>query len=198
MSIKHSFKIAYHALRINKSRSFLTILGILIGITSIMMMVSLGSDAEKLILGEISGFGGELIAINAGQEPSGPTDLAGALYSDSLKERDVELLKLKSNVPHAEEVIPFVIVPESISYEGETYTPTIYGGSAEFMTDAFATPVGEGNVFTESDTEQRASGAVLGHKVKQELFGESDAVGKYVRIKDHKFKVVGVLAKRGL
>jgi putative ABC transport system permease protein len=198
MSIRHSLKIAFRALRINKSRSFLTILGILIGVASIMMMISLGSGAEKLISGEISGFGGDLITINAGQEPSGPTDLVTALYSDSLKERDVELLRRKSNVPYAKEVVPFVIVPENISYEGETYTPAIYGGSAKFMTDTFATPIGEGSIFTESDTEQRASVAVLGYKVKQELFGESDAIGKYVKIGNYKFKVVGVLAKKGV
>ncbi len=198
MHIKHILKISYRALKINKSRSFLTILGILIGITSIMMMVSLGSGAENLILGEISGFGGELITINAGQEPSGPTDVASALFADSLKEKEVELLRRKSNVPYAKEVVPFVVVPESISYEGETYTPVIMGGSAQFMTDTFDTPIGEGNTYTESDIKQRASVAILGYKVKQELFGESDALGKYVKIRDQKFKVVGVLAKKGV
>ncbi|MDD5710720.1 MAG: ABC transporter permease [Candidatus Colwellbacteria bacterium] len=198
MLIRHSFKIAYRALKINKSRSFLTILGILIGITAIMMMVSLGNGAEGLILGELSGFGGETIAINAGQEPSGPTDFAGALYSDSLKDRDVELLRSKNNVPYAKEVEPMVMVSEDIAYESETYTPTILGGSAEFLTRVFNTPVGEGSVFAEGDIRQRAKVAVIGDKVKRELFGESDAIGRNIQIGDFKFRVVGVLAKRGM
>jgi putative ABC transport system permease protein len=198
MSTKHSLAIAYRALKINKSRSFLTILGILIGIASIMMMVSLGSGAEKLILGEISGFGGETIAINSGQEPSGPTDLASAIHSDSLKKKDVELLRHKSNVPYAKEVEPMVMVSGDVSYESETYTPVTLGGSAEFLTRTFNTPVKEGDVFTESDIQQSEKVAVLGDKVKQELFGESDAVGKYIQLGDFKFRVVGVLAKKGM
>ena len=198
MSTKHSLAIAYRALKINKSRSFLTILGILIGIASIMMMVSLCSGAEKLILGEISGFGGETIAINSGQEPSGPTDLASAIHSDSLKKKDVELLRHKSNVPYAKEVEPMVMVSGDVSYESETYTPVTLGGSAEFLTRTFNTPVKEGDVFTESDIQQSEKVAVLGDKVKQELFGESDAVGKYIQLGDFKFRVVGVLAKKGM
>jgi putative ABC transport system permease protein len=163
-----------------------------------MMMVSLGSGAEKLILGEISGFGGETIAINSGQEPSGPTDLASAIHSDSLKKKDVELLRHKSNVPYAKEVEPMVMVSGDVSYESETYTPVTLGGSAEFLTRTFNTPVKEGDVFTESDIQQSEKVAVLGDKVKQELFGESDAVGKYIQLGDFKFRVVGVLAKKGM
>ncbi|MDD5710950.1 MAG: ABC transporter permease [Candidatus Colwellbacteria bacterium] len=198
MHLRHSFKIAYRAIKINKSRSFLTILGILIGIAAIMMMVSLGSGAEELILGEISGFGGETIAVNAGQEPSGPTDFASALYSDSLKEKDVELLRRRSNVPYAKEVEPLVMVSGNVSYEGETYTPMILGGSAEFLTRTFNTPIREGGVFTESEIQQRAKVAVIGDKVRQELFGESDVLGKNVQIGDFKFRIVGILAKKGM
>jgi len=198
MSIRHSFRIAYSALKVNKSRSFLTILGILIGITAIMMMMALGSGAEDLIIGEISSFGGETIAINPGQEPTGPTDVAGALFADSLKEREVDLLRQKSNVPYAKEVQPFVMVPGSASYEGETYTPTIMGGSADFFARNFGIPIEKGDVFTESDIKQKENVAVLGHKVKKELFGESDAIGKYIKIKDTKFKVVGIFVEKGV
>jgi len=197
MSTKHSLAIAYRALKINKSRSFLTILGILIGIASIMMMVSLGSGAEKLILGEISGFGGETIVVRPGNRPTGLTNASGTLVNHSLKERDVELLRRKANVPYAEEVVPFVVVPGSTSYEGETYRPFILGGDINFFIDFYDAPLLEGSAFTENDIKELKRVAIIGDKVKQELFGESDAVGKYIQVKDQKFKIVGVLAKRG-
>ncbi len=198
MRLKHSIRIAYNALRTNKSRSFLTILGILIGVTSIMMVVSLGSGAEELILGEISGFGGETIVVRPGKQPTGLTNIAGTLFNDSLKERDVELLRRKSNVPYAEEVIPFVIVPGSISYEGEIYRkPFTLGGDISFFVDLYDAPLVEGDIFTENDAKQLEKVAVIGDKIKRELFGESEAVGQYIQIKDQKFRVIGVLAKRG-
>jgi putative ABC transport system permease protein len=197
MHIKHSLKIAYNALRINKSRSLLTILGILIGIASIMMMVSLGSGAKKLILGEISGFGGETIVVRPGQQPTGLGNITGTLFNKSLKEKDVELLRRKGNVPYAKKVTPFVIVPGRISYEGEAYKSFTIGGDVNFFVDFYDAPLAEGSTFTESDTKQLERVAVIGDKVKNELFGESDAVGKYVQIKNQKLKVIGVLAKRG-
>ncbi|MDD5710949.1 MAG: ABC transporter permease [Candidatus Colwellbacteria bacterium] len=197
MHLRHSFKIAYRAIKINKSRSFLTILGILIGIAAIMMMVSLGSGAEELILGEISGFGGETIVIRPGDQPTGFTSVGNTLVNNSLKERDIELLRRKGNVPYLKEIVPFVVVPGSASYEGETYRPFMLGGDINFFVDFYDAPLSEGNTFTENDTKQLEKAAVIGYKVRQELFGASDAVGKYIQIKDQKFKVVGVLAKRG-
>ena len=90
MSVKHSFRSAVIGLQTNKVRSFLTVLGIVIGITSIILMMSIGRGAESLILNEISGFGAETIVIRPGQEPKGPSDIGSTLFSDSLKKRDIE------------------------------------------------------------------------------------------------------------
>jgi len=195
--LAHTTKVAYKALKVNKSRSFLTILGILIGIAAIIMMMSIGKGAEDLILGEIGGFGSETIAIRPGQQPTGPTDIAGTLFNDSLGQRDVDLLMRKSNVPHAEKVVPFVIVPGSIAYGGETYTPFIMGGDAGFFVDFYDSPLAEGNIFTEADARQLERVAVIGSQVKEELFGASDALGESVQIKGQKFRVIGILEPRG-
>lgn len=197
MSIKHSLKSAVIGLQTNKVRSTLTILGIVIGIASIILMMSIGRGAENLILNEISGFGAETIIIRPGQEPKGPTDIAETLFSDSLKKRDLELLKKKSNVPHLVNIMPAIIVPGSVSYEGETYRPTIFGGSAEFFASGYNLYPEKGILFDEQDIKERASVVVIGSKVKKELFGDSDAVGKYIKIKDKKFRVVGVFAEKG-
>lgn len=178
MSIFSSLKIALVGLRTNKSRSALTILGIVIGITSIILMMSIGQGAENLILNEIGGLGAETIVIRPGREPSGPSDFGDTLFADSLKVRDIEALKRKSNVPDLVDIMPTVIVPGSVAYQGETFRPTIFGGVAEFFSETFNVYPEAGVLFDESDVRQRASVAVIGSRVKDELFGLSDAVGK--------------------
>lgn len=197
MTIKNSFKIAIIGLKTNKSRSWLTILGIVIGIGAIMMIMSVGRGAEKLILGEFSGMGAEMIVIKPGKEPKGPTEMVESLLGDSLKDREVNALKKKSNVPGIINLVPAVFVFGSASYLGETFNPIIFGWSAEFMADIYDTYPEEGTLFDDNDIKQKASVAVIGSRVKKELFGFSDAVGKNIKIKNKNFKVVGVLPPKG-
>ena len=197
MRIEHVLKTAIEGMATNKSRSGLTILGIVIGITAIMVIMSAGHSAEDLILNEISGMGAETIVIRPGKEPKGPTDFADTIFSDSLKNKDLEALKKTSNVPDLAEISPVVIVPGSASYEGETYRGFNMGWSAEFLGVFLNIHPEEGQFFDESDIRRKASVAVIGQKVKKELFGESDAIGKNIKLKDRNFKVVGVLPATG-
>lgn len=197
MRIAYVAKTASMSLAANKTRSILTVLGIVIGVAAIILMMSIGSGAENLILGEIAGLGAETVIVRPGQEPEGPTDIGGTLFADSLKERDLELLKRGENVPALVNLMPALIVPGSVSYAGETFHPTIFGGAAEFFSDAFRVRVAEGVLFDEIDVKQNASVAVIGSKVRKELFGNSPAVGEFIRIKDRKFRVAGVFEKKG-
>lgn len=197
MKIRYSFKTAIAGLKTNKMRAVLTILGIVIGIAAIMLIMSIGKGAEGLILNELGGMGAETIVIRPGKEPTGPSDAAQALFSDSLKKRDVEALKNKNNVPHLVDIAPVIIVNGSVSYLGETYRPTIFGWSAEMLGRMLNTVPREGYFFTESDIKQQAPVAVIGSKVKDELFGDSDAVGENIKIKNKNFRVVGVMPKKG-
>lgn len=191
-------KTSLKALFTNKVRSMLTVLGIVIGIASILLIFALGKGAQGLILSELGGFGADLIVIRPGQEPTGPTDIAGTLFSDSLKTRDIEALKKKSNVPGLVDIAPAVIVTGSASYRGETYVPQIFGWSAEFMGEMMDIRPVEGAMFTETDIRQKASVAVIGDKVKTELFGDSnDVLGKNIKIKNRNFRVVGILKAQG-
>ena len=197
MRLKHGAQIALNSLKINRSRSLLTVLGILIGITAIIMMMAIGRSAEKLILGEIGGLGAETVVVRPGREPTGPTDIADTLFNDSLKENEVNLIKQKTNVPDAVDVAPIVIVPGSVSYEGETYRPTTLGGSAQFIGESFKVFPQVGILFGDTEIREKASVAVIGQKVKEELFGEGDALGKSIKIKDRKFRIVGVFEEKG-
>jgi len=197
MKLLHTIKVAITGLRAHTSRSILTILGIVIGITAIMLIMSIGSGAENLILGQIGGMGVETIAIRPGQEPTGPTDIADTLFADSLKDRDVEALRKKSNVPGLVSISPAVVVPGSVSYQGETFRPTIMGWSAEFLGEMFDVYPARGSFYDDVDIRQRAAVAVIGYKVEKELFGEADAIGENIKIKDKNFRVVAVLPEKG-
>lgn len=195
MTWKHLIKTALRALRTNKSRSLLTILGIVIGVTAIILIASLGKGAQDLILSQIQGMGSRTVIVLPGRQPKGPSDSA-QLFSDSLKVKDLEQIKKKSNVPTAETIVPIVFGAESGSYENETYRLTIFGVSPEIQ-EVFDLAAGDGAFFNEDDVRAKASVVVLGERVKRELFGDGDAVGQRIKMKGHSFRVVGVLPKKG-
>lgn len=195
MLLKHRIKTAAVGLSTNKSRSLLTILGIVIGITSIIIVMSVGQGAENLILGEIDGIGSRTISIDPGKRASGPSDFA-ELYTDSLRQRDVDALKKATNVQNLDLITPQVIQPAALVYENETERASVMGVS-ESMPEIFSMFTDQGQFFTEADVNQRARVVVLGAELKENLFGLSDAIGQNVRIKDQSFRVIGVLEKKG-
>src|SRR3990167_6682763 len=107
MTLKHSLKNAVTGLKTNKTRSFLTIFGIVIGITAIILVMSLGAGAQNFILSQVQGLGTKTIAVIPGREPTGPSDSA-QIFSDSLKERDLIALNKKENVPTLKNIMPVV------------------------------------------------------------------------------------------
>jgi len=197
MRIKHAFKNVFIGLKTNKSRSFLTVLGIVIGITSIILIMSIGQSAKDLILNEIKAMGGNFVSINPGKEMKGPQDIAGMMNNDSLKDRDVRALKDKNNVPDLEDITPVVMVPGSVSYGGETYTPTIMGWTADWMAKLYDIYPEKGEYFTEDDIKSLSAVAVIGEKVREELFGHAEAIGEKIKIKDKYFRVVAILSSKG-
>jgi putative ABC transport system permease protein len=197
MMIRDSLQTALTGLKTNKTRSFLTILGIVIGITAVILMMSIGQGAESLILSQIGGLGAETIVVRPGKEPTGPSDIGQTLFANSLKTRDVEALKKKGNVPNLAKITPVLLVPGSVSFEGETFRPSIIGSSGEFFTEVFKMYPAKGVMFDENDIRQNASVAVIGSRVADELFARSDAVGEYIKIKDKKFRVVGIFPPKG-
>jgi len=197
MRIKHAFKNVFFGIKTNKSRSILTVLGIVIGITSIILIMSIGQSAKDLILNEIKAMGGNFVSISPGKEMKGPQDMAEMMYNDSLKDRDIRALKNKNNVPDLEDITPVVMVPGSVSYKGETYKPTIMGWTADWLGKLYDIYPEKGEYFTEDDIRSLSAVAVIGEKVKEELFGHAEAIGEKIKIKDKYFRVVAVLSSKG-
>lgn len=195
MKTSYIFKSATKALWTNKSRSFLTILGIVIGITAIILVVSLGKGAQNLILGQVQGLGTQTIAVIPGREPSGPSDVS-SLYSDSLKPRDLTALENSSNVPGLKGVMPVVFGADSASYESNTYQVNIFGAT-EIMAQMFDLHPVEGIFFDQYDVLERSDVVVIGSKINDHLFPDRSAVGEKIKIKGRNFKVVAVLPPTG-
>ncbi len=197
MNRKLLLQTSLTGLRVNRTRSLLTILGIIIGVTAIVLVVALGQGAQALILSEIEGIGGNIVVIRPGRQPEGPTDIADSILSDSVKQRDVDSLRRPENVPGIASIDPAVLVSGSVTHDDEIYRPLTLGWTATGLLDLYSLDVAEGTLFTDEDIRQRSKVTILGHRVKQELFGDSNALGEFVGIRGHKLRVVGILPKTG-
>jgi len=195
MKLKHTLNTAVAGLKTNKSRSILTILGIVIGVTAIILIMAVGRGGEELILGQIRGLGSRTIIIEPGREPEGPSSFA-ELFTDSLREKEVMALKKPSNVQGLKELTPVVMQPAVVARESESVRTNVLGAS-DLITKILDVYPSEGIFFSEEDIRQRASVAVIGSEIKEKLFGPSDAVGAQIKIKDRTFRVLGVLPPKG-
>jgi len=195
MSLHYLFKIASGALVANKSRSALTILGIVIGISSVIMVMSIGQGAEEMIIGQIQGIGARSITVEPGRMPEGPMDFT-EIFTDSLKNRELQALKRKENVPGATTITPLVVQSMTISYGREVERTSVFGSSPNLL-DIFNLIPSSGDTFSDADVQSRASVVVLGSGIKEDLFGYSNALGERIKIKDRMFKVIGIMDRAG-
>jgi putative ABC transport system permease protein len=195
MILKHSFKTAVIGLKSHKSRSALTILGIVIGITAIILVMAVGRGAENLILDQIRGLGSRTIIIEPGREPQGPSSFA-EFFTDSLKQKDVDTLLKPTNVQGIKELTPEVILVTTVSYGNESIRTNVIG-SSYLMAKILDIYPDKGTYFTDEDIRQKASVVVIGSKIKEKLFGDSDAVGEKIKVKDRLYRVIGTLPQKG-
>ncbi len=195
MTLKYAFKTALTGLKTNRSRSVLTILGIVIGITAIMMVMSLGEGAQNLILGQIQSIGSKTIGVVPGRHPQGLMDSLSA-FTDSLKEKDLAALQKKENVPYAAKIMPIVFGSETAVFENESYAATVFG-----VTDLFAKIYDmypdQGRLFTDEEVKSNADVVIIGSKIREELFGNNEALDRKIKIKGRNFKVIGLLGQKG-
>jgi len=195
MKLSFAFRTAFVGMTRKKTRMVLTILGIVIGIMSIILIQSAGAGAQELILGQIRGLGSRTIFVEPGREPQGPSDFS-AFLTDSLKDRELDALLTKQNVPDLEDMTPFVMIPGSVSAGSQTTQATTIGTSELFGTILDIYP-NQGDYFSKEAIEAHASLALIGDTVREHLFGVSDGMGEKIKIKGHLFKVMGVFAKKG-
>ncbi len=197
MNLLSTISISARALAAHMGRSLLTILGIIIGVVAIVLVISLGQGAQNLILSQVESIGSNTIVVRPGRQPNGPSGVAESILSDSIKERDIIALKKPANVPGLDTIEPAVLVPGAISYQNSIFRGTVLGWTPEALGSVFNIYPEEGSFFSDEDVRQHAKVIVIGHKVKQELFGDSDALGQFVTVHGQKLQVVGILPTKG-
>ncbi len=198
MDIKDSIKISLTALWANKTRSFLTILGIVIGIASVIIMMSLGKGAENLIVGQIQSLGSNTIYVEPGsfdpQEGFGMEMALEEMTIKTLKLKDLEAIKKD---PLTDIAYPMAYGVGRAVYRNQDKKITYLGVTPEAYTmdDWHAAA---GREIREEEVQSMARVATLGSKVAEELFGEENPIGKTIRIKRTNLKVIGVMEERGM
>jgi len=188
MRVRDYIYDAIRGLRMNPTRTFLTALGIIIGVGSVTLLSIIGEGARAVILDATSGAGSLQISIFAG-----PGDGAGRPDFENprpLKIGDAESLR---NLPELEAVSPLIFINGQASFEGEEVSATAVGVHPDFF-KITRLNLKEGNFMAESDNTGGARVAVLGSKVANTLFPFGGAVGNTIKFKTHSFQVIGVLA----
>ena len=160
-----------------------------------MLVMSLGQGAQDLILGQIQSIGSKTIAVSPGRHPKGMTDSLST-FTDSLKEKDLEALEQKGNVPHLAKIMPIVFGSEVLSAEGEVYQTTIFGAT-ELFAKIYDMYPEDGRNFSEEDIKSDGDVILIGSKVKEELFGNDEVLDKKIKINGKNFRIIGILPKKG-
>ena len=195
---KQHIRNAIKALLSNKGRSFLTILGIIIGVAAVIMVVAVGAGAQSLILAQVKTLGTNLIGVIPGHsEEGGPFSAMMGFSVTTLTYKDALALRSKKNVPNIIDVVAYSKGTGSVVWGANSYDTQLNGATAGYLL-VEGGEVAKGRFFTEEEEKNFARIAVLGDTVKKELFGESDVVGQRVRIKNQSFEVIGVMKERGI
>ena len=194
MHFSNLFRVAIRALFRNKMRSILTMLGIIIGVASVIAMLAIGEGSKASISGEISKIGTNMVMVFPNFQRRGGVSL-GASSSMALKYSDVVALRKQTTVVAL--IAPEVSANGQVIYGNENTQTTIHGVSEDYL-KIRKLEISSGRLFTESELRNMAKVCVLGQTVVDNLFGAgSDPVGKTIRIKKLPFLVIGTLKDKG-
>jgi putative ABC transport system permease protein len=172
-------------------------LGIIIGVGAVIVIMSVGAGAQSLILSQIKNLGTNLIGVFPGKaEDKGPPASAMGIVITTLTYDDVLALRKKTNVPNIVEVVGYTRGVATVSWGSNTYDTNLSGCTVGYL-EVEGGEVEKGRFFTEDEEKNLARVAVLGTTVKDELFGETEAVGQRIKIKKHTFEVIGIMKERG-
>ena len=191
--ILQSMKIAFRALRVNKLRSALTMLGIIIGVSAVIAMVAVGSGATDRIEQQIASIGSNIIQVQPGWTNQGGVK-GGNGGQQTLTEGDATAIATElSAVEHA---APTQRNNAQVVFGNANWFTQVQGTTPDFMAIRDL-KISSGESFTMADVQGSSKVAVLGQTVVDNLFSGADAVGQIIRIKKVPFTVVGVLARKG-
>lgn len=194
MNFTNLFRIAVKVLSNNKLRGFLTMLGIIIGVASVITMLAIGQGSKRSIQAEISEMGSNMIMIHPGGDRRGGVQLS-ADDMQSLKIKDFE--DIRADTRYVTYVSPAVNSSGQAVYGANNTPTTVYGVNLDYL-DIRRYKVADGDVFTEHDIKTAAKVCLIGQTVVDELFTNGEnPVGKVIRFGTIPFRIVGVLESKG-
>jgi putative ABC transport system permease protein len=194
MGITDFLALAVRAIIAQRLRSFLTLLGIAVGIAAVILLTSIGEGIHRYVLGEFTQFGTNVIGVHPGKTKTGGGALSGLPSSARpLSLDDAEVLK---RLPNVVAVTPSAFGNAEVHGNGRVRRVSIYGVGHDMLT-VFKGRVMSGSFLPDEEAGSARAQVVLGPKLKNELFGAENALGQRVRIGGLQFRVIGVLASKG-
>jgi len=195
--IYSQIKTAFVSLMRQRSRTILTIIAVAIGIASLIIMIAAGNGLKSMVLKELEVYGSDMINIEVrvpGKGTAGSTtSMASGTTITTFKNKDVEELRKANNV---QTLFSYVTGQEIIKYQGEAKSAIVFGYGADAPLIE-KLPVATGRFYSIDEENSLSTVIVIGSKIKEDLFGDDDAVGKSIYVRGKPYRVVGVMEERG-
>ena len=190
-------RIAWGGITANKLRSGLTVLGMTIGVASVIVLIAVGNGSSKAVQSTIQSLGTNVLVVQAsGGFRFGAR--ASTTASVSLTKQDAEALQDPSLAPDVKSASPVVNATDAkLVFDGTSYEPSSFVGTTPSYLTAHTYKIAEGATFTSEDVSKHRRVAVIGQTVVQELFAGQSAIGQNMKVNGSNYEVVGVLAKKG-
>ena len=194
MNLLSTLHTALRALRRNSLRTFLTMLGIIIGVAAVIALVSIGNGAKARVEAEIASLGQNVLLVLAGEVQRGGASM-GYGSAGTLTKADFQAIRRE--ITGVTGATPEVRTPAQVAYGNQNISTTVIGVSAEYL-EVRSWPLDSGASFTDSDIRSSAKVVLLGQTAATNLFGPANPVGKTIRIRGAPFRVLGLLSAKGL
>ena len=192
MTASELLRVAWESIYRNKTRSLLTMLGIIIGVAAVIIMIAISAGTEATIEDEITGLGSNLVYVNSSFSRGGPgTGASGGLVYD-------DAFAIADEVTGVEAVVVEQPASEAVKAGNVTLEDVALLGSTADFPSVRDMEIAAGRYFNEQEVDRRQKVAVLGHSLAEELFGDEDPIGQIVTVDGTKLTVIGVFSERGL
>jgi putative ABC transport system permease protein len=193
MLINDFLRLTSTSLIAHRMRSGLTALGIAVGIAAVVLLTSIGEGVHRFVLAEFTQFGTTLVAINPGKATTAGGSMGVFGTERPLSIEDAEAL---ARLPYASAVVPFVQGNAEVDVQNRRRRTTVYGAGPD-MPEAFSMKVKSGRFLPADDPLAPRAFAVLGSKLRSELFGDSNPLGKRITIAENRYRIIGVMESKG-
>lgn len=195
MTARDGFAFATGALRGHRLRSGLSLTGVAIGVASVILLTSLGEGARLYVTGEFAALGSDLLIVIPGKTETtgGPPILGGAQNDLTLEDAEA----LRRRLPQVRRVAPILVGTAEVRY-GSYARETVIAGATPDFRGVREVRIRAGAYLPEGDETRAQRVIVLGSKLADELFGNENPLGTWVRVGDQRFRVIGVMAPRGV